>query len=285
MNVSLIVTLLFAVAALAGPASSQVLVSGFTRAGVDLKLSLPVAGRVEQLMVTEGDRVRRGDVILALDTGLELLEVERRKLLLEDVAKLAELRQREAVLREQVASARSLIEKQVISRKQVEDEEMIHRDVAAQLSALEMAKKREKVEFELARETLARRILRAPVDGTIAKINFRVGESLAANEPAIILVDSTRGRFVGTLPVSAAGRLSVGMTMRLMVSQTGGMILRQARIAFISPVTDAASGLVEVIAEFDNADKAIRPGVPAQMPVVGAGATHDASERRSIGTR
>ncbi len=281
MNARVLAAALCLWAALAATACAQVVVSGFTRARVDLKLSLPVAGRVEQLLVTEGDRVRKGDVILSLDTALEVLEVERRKLLLDDVAKLTELRQRESVLREQVSNARSLIETRVISRKQVEDEEMVYRDVLAQLSALEMAKKRERVEYDLAQEALARRILRAPADGVIAKINFRVGESLAANEPAVGLVDINRVRFVGTLPASAASRLAVGMTARLMLSREGGDIVRQARISFISPLTDAASGLVEVMAEFDNADNLVRPGIAGQMPIhLGAARGSVPAERR-----
>ena len=251
----------------ASPVSAQLVVSGITRARLDLKLSLPVAGRVEQLAVNEGDRVRKGDLILSLDKTIETLEVERRKLLLEDVAKLRELRQREGVLREQVTNARTLLETQLMSRKQVEDEEIVYRDVLAQLGGLEMVKKRELVEYELAQEALGRRILRAPADGIIAKIHFRVGESLAANEPAVGLVDTARVRFVGTLPASAAARLNVGMTARLTLAREGGEIVRQPRISFISPLTDAASGLVEVIAEFDNADKAVRPGVAGQMTI------------------
>jgi RND family efflux transporter MFP subunit len=264
--------LVLVLVAFASSAFAQGVVSGITRAKLDLKLSLPVAGRVEQLAVNEGDRVRKGDLILSLDKTLEALEVDRRKLLLDDVAKLGELRLREGVLREQVANARSLLVTQVMSRKQVEDEEMVYRDVLAQLGGLEMAKKRERVEYELAQEALARRILRAPADGTIAKIHFRVGESLAANEPAVGLVDITRVRFVGTLPASAAARLTVGMTARLALARDGGEIVRQARVSFVSPLTDAASGLVEVIAEFDNADRAVRPGIAGQMQIdVGAG--------------
>ena len=262
-----VAALLLTLAAFASPVSAQLVINGLTRARVDLKLSVPVAGRVEQLAVSEGDQVSKGDVILSLDKALETLEVDRRKLLLDDVSKLGELRLREAVLREQVANARSLLASQLVSRKQVEDEEMVLRDVLAQLGGLEMAKKRERVEYELAREALARRILRAPADGTIAKINFRVGESLAANEAAVSLVDIAKVRFVGTLPATAAARLSVGLTGRLVLAREGGEIVRQARISFVSPLTDAASGLVEVIAEFDNADKAVRPGIAGQLAI------------------
>ena len=271
-SIRVVVGLLWVVALCAawvGPASAQLVISGITRARLDLKLSLPVAGRVEQLAVKEGDRVKKGDVILSLDKTIEALEVDRRKLLLDDVSKLNELRQREGVLREQVANARALLATPVISRKQVEDEEMVYRDVLAQIGGLEMAKKRERVEYALAQEALSRRILRAPAEGTIAKIHFRIGESLAANEPAVGLVDISRVRFVGTLPASAAARLSVGMTARLVLARDGGEIVRQARISFVSPLTDAASGLVEVIAEFDNADKAVRPGIAGQMPING----------------
>lgn len=259
--------LILMLAAFVCPVSAQLTISGITRARLDLKLSLPVPGRVEQLAVSEGDQVSKGGVILSLDKALETLEVERRKLLLDDVSKLGELRQRETVLREQVANARNLLASQLVSRKQVEDEEMVLRDVLAQLGGLEMTKKRERVEYDLAQEALARRILRAPADGTIAKINFRVGESLAANDAAVSLVDITKVRFVGTLPASAAARLNVGMLGRLSLAREGGEIVRQARISFVSPLTDAASGLVEVIAEMDNADKAVRPGIAGQMTI------------------
>ena len=273
---------LLVLAVFASPVSAQLVVSGITRARLDLKLSLPVAGRVEQLVVNEGDWVSKGDLILSLDKTLEALEVDRRKLLLDDVSKLNELRQREGVLREQVANARSLLMTPVISRKQVEDEEMVYRDVLAQLGGLEMAKKRERVEYELAQEALARRILRAPADGTIAKIHFRVGESLAANEPAVGLVDISKVRFVGTLPANAAARLTVGMTAWLALAREGGEIVRRARISFVSPLTDAASGLVEVIAEFDNADKVVRPGIAGQMPIhVGASRSVAPAVRRA----
>jgi multidrug efflux pump subunit AcrA (membrane-fusion protein) len=110
---------------------------------------------------------------------------------------------------------------------------------------------------------------------------------LAANEPAVGLVDTTRVRFVGTLPASAAARLSVGMTARLALAREGGEILRQPKISFISPLTDAASGLVEVIAEFDNADKAVRPGIAGQMtiPVVESRSVQPATRRVPVSAR
>jgi multidrug efflux pump subunit AcrA (membrane-fusion protein) len=36
-------------------------------------------------------------------------------------------------------------------------------------------------------------------------------------------------------------------------------------LVFVSPVTDPSSGLVEVIAEFDNADGVVRPGITGRL--------------------
>jgi RND family efflux transporter MFP subunit len=262
----------------ASPVLAQVVMGGVSRAKVDLKLSLPVSGRVEQLRVSEGTKVIKGELILSLDKTLEELEVVRRRLLLDDLSKLHELQIREAVLREQVAKARTLLAAQLVSSKQVEDEEIVYQDVVAQLGALTMAKKREKVEYELAREALARRVLLAPTDGTISKVNVREGESLGVNESAVSLVDITVARFVGSLAANDAARLRIGMTGRLAFTRECGKqvrdcveIVRNARITFVSPVTDAASGLVEVFAEFDNADMVVRPGIAGQMVIQVAG--------------
>ena len=77
---------------------------------------------------------------------------------------------------------------------------------------------------------------------------------------------------------------AIGRAMAL--AREGGEIVRRARISFVSPLTDAASGLVEVIAEFDNADKVVRPGIAGQMPIhVGASGSHRHPAMRSASSR
>ena len=64
-----------------GALQAQPVASGYTQPVQELKLSLTAAGRIEALMVREGDRVRAGQVLLHLDRTLESLEVRRRQLL------------------------------------------------------------------------------------------------------------------------------------------------------------------------------------------------------------
>jgi len=238
---------------------------GVTQALRDVKLSMTVQGRIDNLLVREGQRVARGQELLRLDRALEELEVQRRRLLLADTARLVELRSKEKTLTEQVDALRPLLQTGGIARKQFEDEELALSNVIAERKAMEMAKQREKVELDLAVETYERRHLRAPISGVVTKILLREGESVAPNEPVMHLVDTSRVRFLGTVASTLGVQLKPGRTVTIMLGMDDRAPTRQARLVFVSPVTDAASGLVEVIAEFENADGSVKPGISGRM--------------------
>lgn len=238
---------------------------GITQAVGEVRLSMSVPGRVEAILVREGIRVRKGDLLLHLDRSLEELEVKRREVMLEDAAKLEELRAREKMLTEQVSHARALLESGGVSRKLVEDEELALQAASAERKALEYAKRREKVELDLAREAYERRHMRSPIAGVVTKIVPRVGESIPPNEPILTVVDISRVRFNGTFPAASATRLRAGTMVTIRIQQEGKTLSRQARVSFVSPVADPSSGLVELIAEFDNPDGSVRPGMLGQI--------------------
>jgi len=250
---------------------------GVTQALHEAKIGLAAAGRVEAVLVKEGDRVSRGDLLLHLDRALEDLEIKRRQVMLDDTSRLEELRRREVILGAQVAEARKLFESGGVSRKQAEDEELAWQSNVAERKALEFAKLREKLELDLAREGYERRHLRSPIDGVVTKVALRVGESAMPNEPVLTVVDVSRVRFIGTFPVSSLSPLRPGQSVSIRLAMEGRAVLRQAKLIFVSPVTDSASGLVELIAEFDNQDGSVRPGISGQIVV-----PQPAAERRPI---
>ena len=217
------------------------------------------------MLVREGSRVRQGQLLMHLDRTLEELEVQRRRLLVEDRARLEELKQKEKTLIQQVESLRPLLATGGVSRKQAEDEEMVLGAVIAERKALEASKQRERVELALAQEAYERRHLRSPIDGVITKVALRVGESVAPHEPLISVVDTSRVRFLGTIPARTGTKLQVGAMVKIELVQDGQPRSRLARVVFVSPVTDPSSGLIEVIAEFENADGSVRPGISGRM--------------------
>lgn len=247
------------------PARAQSQVVGVTQAVKETRLSMTNGGRVEGLLVREGQRVRAGQVLLHLDRNAEELEVRRRRLLVNDGSRLAELRDKEQVLSQQVELLRPLLESGGVSRKQLEDEEMALGAVRAERMAQEVGKQREQVELDQAIEAYERRHLRSPIAGMVTKIIPRVGESLSANDPVVHVVDVRRVRFLGTLPAQQGAKVKVGQMVSLRLGLEADAISRTARVVFVSPVVDTASGLVEFIAEFDNPDGVVRPGLTGRV--------------------
>ena len=247
------------------PASAQMMSSGITEAINDLSLSLPVAGRIEGLAVREGDRVTKGTEILHLDNRVEELELKRRKLALDDRSALNAAVRREKTLKDQWQSLRRLVETNTVARKQADEEELAYLTAMADRQALEVGEEREKIDVDLARELLARRSLVAPVEGVIVKIVRQVGESVDANQPVVQLVNTGRVRFVGNVDVAWGAQLKVGSPVGISVGPDAAPLIRQGVVTFVSPVVDRASGLMEVKAEFDNADGSVRPGLAGRF--------------------
>lgn len=271
MNTTLIIRrlsfsiLVAACAVVSDAVNAQSAPQGITQAMGEVKLSMTVPGRIDAILVREGMRVQKGDLLLHLDRSLEELEIKRREVMLEDVAKLEELRTREKMLTDQVSHARKLLESGGVSRKSVEDEELALQAASAERKVIEYAKRREKVELDLAREAYDRRHMRSPLNGVVTKILPQVGESVPPNEPIVTVVDISRVRFNGTFAAASATRLRAGNWVTIRIQQEGRTLTRQARVSFVSPVADPSSGLVEMIAEFDNPDGAVRPGMLGQI--------------------
>jgi len=251
--------------AFAGYGYAQPLAPGITQAIEFTKLSMTVGGRVEGIKVREGTRVKKNDLLLYLDCAKERLDVKRNKLIVADNVRLQALQERQNTLEKQVAAVEKLLESEAVSRKVAEDETLALQAVIAEKNALVMAKKLEKVELELARNAYDKCHMRSPIDGIVSRVMIHIGESIAPNEPVIEVVNVSRVRFIGTFPESGEQQLRKGQKIKIKVGLHDTAFVRDALVVFVSPVTDSASGLVEFIAEFENADASVRPGVAGQV--------------------
>lgn len=211
---------------------------GITEPFHDVTLGLADPGIIHKQFFDEGDSVKKGDVILELDTKLEVLDVARRKAVLE---------QDKTVLdsTSELFKSTKSVSKQDMSKAQADY------DVA-------------QAEYNIAVQQLADRRLVAPFSGHITDILLHPGAACAPYQPLVRLVDTSRCYFVGHIDGVAASNLKLNQPVSITVA--GGETV-SGKICFISPVVDAASGLARVKALFDNPDGKIRPGLAATLVV------------------
>jgi RND family efflux transporter MFP subunit len=247
-------------------AAEQVGISGFTEPVQDSSLGLSITGRITAIKVTEGETVKQGQLLLQLDQELEQLEVARRKLLWESKIEIESVTRQVKTLQKHLHTSRDLYQSTgSIPLEELENKELEHAFATAELTRLKIAEQREKIEYNTAREQLAKRNLYAPFAGQIAELLVAIGENCEVDTPLIRLIDNGHGYFVANVELEVAKNFAVGQQVQLQLQTGAEAVTTEATIMFISPLVDPASGLRKIKAEFDNQEQKLIPGVAGMM--------------------
>ncbi|MFK5926819.1 MAG: efflux RND transporter periplasmic adaptor subunit [Desulfuromusa sp.] len=246
--------------------AEQVGISGFTEPAQDSALGLSITGRVTAIKVAEGETVKRGQLLLQLDQDLELLEVKRRKLLWESKVEIKSVSLQVKTLQNHLNSTRDLYQSTgSIPREELENKELEHAFAVAELNRLKTAEQREKIEYNTARQQLTKRNLYAPFAGQIAEILIGIGENCEVDTPLIRLVDNSHGYFVANVELEIVTNLALGQQVQLQLQNGADPLTIEAKLVFISPLIDPASGLRKIKVEFDNQEQKVVPGVAGML--------------------
>jgi RND family efflux transporter MFP subunit len=120
-------------------------------------------------------------------------------------------------------------------------------------------------EYELAKEQVRKRSIVAPYDGFITELFLQVGEACQLQQPVLRLVDTRQCYFICNVEARAVQGLRPGQPAHLEIESGPAAVVIQGTISFVSPVVDAASGLMKVKVIFDNPEGKVRPGVAGKM--------------------
>jgi membrane fusion protein (multidrug efflux system) len=208
--------------------------------GVTLGAELP--GTVREVAFDSGQSIRRGAVLVRLDTSTE-------------EAQLVAARADATLARLALERARSLRDGGVNTPADLEGAEARSAQAGAAVAGLEAA--------------IAKKTIRAPFDGRVAIRQIEVGQVVTPGTPVASLqsVDPTFVDF--WLPQQSLAALQVGQQVRLRTDTYPGASW-EGRLATINPEVDPATRNVRIRASFANADGRLRPGMYANVEVVSA---------------
>lgn len=270
-----------------------VVVNGTLVAEEQVVLSLKVTGRLAQLGVDLGSRVRRGDVVAGLDPTDFRLRLEQAQAALEqarvrlglpargtddrvDPAATSIVRQARAVLDEARMTRERMTrlwEQEFIARAQLDTAVAAEQVAEARYQdALEEVRTRQAIlaqrrsELELAGQALEDTVLRAPLDGMIRERRAAVGEYLAAGSQVATLVRVHPLRLVLAVPEREAPAVRVGQPVRVTVE--GDRETYRGVVVRLSPALAEQSRTLTIEAEVANEHGRLRPGAFARAQIV-----------------
>ncbi|KPA18803.1 Secretion protein HlyD [Candidatus Magnetomorum sp. HK-1] len=229
-------------------------------------LSSSVDGTIKEILVKEGDWVQKGDPVIRLYRREQEMEVTLRFKIWKSKAALNAAQTEEKNLQELYKSSKQLYEK----NHSVSKEELTRLKVRSEQShfkrmELEIREEQERIQYELAKEQLSKRILYAPFQGIVTHIFLQAGERSKSNQQLIKLVNPKVCYFKCNAEERFAYTLKPGNKVTLYIQAGKKDIKKTGEVIFVSPVVDPASGLMKIKVIFENKDQLIRPGISGKM--------------------
>lgn len=204
-----------------------------------VKVSTEVPGVVRVIKFDSGQKVRKGQILVELDRGVEL-------------ADLASARASEDLARLSAERARALFQGHALPKAQLDSAESGLATASARVASLEAQ--------------IAHKIVRAPFAGRVGIRLVNVGQYLNPGTP-ITELESTEQNFVDfTLPQQQIDRLRVGMPVRINEGLPGRQ--GEATIAAIAPLVDPVTRSGEVRATVDEMETLMTPGMFVNVTVI-----------------
>ena len=270
-----------------------VVASGTLAADDSVVLGVKVAGRLAELGVDLGSRVKKGQIVARIDPGDYRLRVDQAVAALQqararlglrpdgtddrvDPEETALVRQARAVLDEaKLTRERSdrLLEQALIARAQVDAAEAAlkvaegrYQDAVEEVRNRQAVLAQRRSELELARQQLADTALVSPIDGAVGQRQASVGEYLAPGAPVATLVRLHPLRLRVAVPEREAAAVQVGQTVKVAVE--GDATEHSGRVARLSPAIQEQNRTLTIEAEIPNERGLIRPGSFARASIV-----------------
>ncbi|MFH1890795.1 MAG: efflux RND transporter periplasmic adaptor subunit [Candidatus Kuenenbacteria bacterium] len=121
----------------------------------------------------------------------------------------------------------------------------------------------------LAQSKLSDAIIRAPVDGTVVKINYKKGEQTSLASPIIEMIGKISLEIEVDIAESDIVKIRVGQKANVTLDSFGDEKVFKSSVVFIDPAETLISDVVyyEVKVQFDNEVEGIKPGMTANVTI------------------
>jgi RND family efflux transporter MFP subunit len=228
--------------------------TGTTFPRAEAQIGPNAGGVIAQILVKEGDRVRKGQVLFRQDNKDSALRVDQAKAALE--AAQVNLRATET----EFNRTKSMFDQKAVSQMQWDQ-------VAARMDGAKVGVSQAQVALNMAQKFHSDATVRSPISGLVTAKLKNEGEMATMMPPTVVLVvqDQSVLELRFRLPEKALTHIKVGEVVNASFEALG--LKRAAKVSRIQPAVDARTRTVEIVADIPNPDGALRSGLLAEVEV------------------
>ena len=217
------------------------------------------SGVIRDTHVHEGDRVKAGDELAALNRGVLLEELRLAQARAESIAVRDAAKSRVQMVSGQKGKLEALIPGGHVNPFEVEQKTSEYENAVAELKVAEDELKINKIEVDRIRAQIRQRIIISPIDGVVSEIHKQLGEHVSNNEPqyaTVVRVDQLKVRFYHDAETLA--KIPVGSEVHVLIGEARSRT--PATVMFVSPIIDPDSGTGRMDVVIENQDRKILSG-------------------------
>jgi membrane fusion protein (multidrug efflux system) len=227
--------------------SSVLRESGELVSPVQSEISAKIPGRVGEVFVDEGARVRKGQPLLSIESDYLKIEVDRAE------AALARAKAAEGEARRDFERKEGLLAKGSVSQA-------IYDRTLATLDQAEATRAEAEAALALAKQRLADAVMVSPIDGIVAERKTEVGERLGEATVAFVLVQMSPLKVRFRLPERYLAQVERGQVVRARVDPYPDEVF-EGKVTVVVRAVDPTTRTFVVEAEIPNRDERLKPGL------------------------
>lgn len=228
--------------------SSIAIVNGKIAADMEVSILPKMGGKVAEVNFQVGDKVRKGDVLVRLESTELQAQLQQAR------AGLAMAKANYESAQANLARTKSLFEQGAVSQQQLE---------AAQTAVATGSPDSASASVQLMEAQLANTIIKSPADGIVASRTVEVGE-MASQMPVMTIVDIEKVKVKTSVTEGEVNKLKLSQKVDVIVSAVGEEPFA-GTIVTISPAADSQSNTFPITIEIPNGEHKLKPGMFAEI--------------------
>ncbi|MBI4712594.1 MAG: efflux RND transporter periplasmic adaptor subunit [Planctomycetes bacterium] len=228
-----------------------------------------VSGRVEELLVKNGQAVQAGQVMLVIEHSMIKAQIDQSMSGRE--AATAQLKQLEinlANLEKELNRISALSKEGAVSESRKDQIETQFKAMQAQKETVQAQVKQLEAVLSQAQINLDEAHLKAPITGVISQRYVEVGDMVTPQRPVFTLIQAERVKIAASVPETVVGRIKAGATKTLINIDTYPDKIFEGLISYVAPAVDARSRNAEIEIELDNPAGLLKPGMFCRIELV-----------------
>ena len=226
---------------------------------VVVKVGSLVPGLLEAVHINRGDKVKEGQVIAQLGSGVEQATVS---LTSEQASSTAEIEAQQArlnLVEKKLDRTAELVRRNVASKGDLDAAVAEMEVVKRELSIAELRKRAAELELNRAKEVLQQKTIRSPIDGIVVEKTLSKGEYLDQDGKLATIAKLDPLHVEAFLPVSYFDKVEIGMTAQVQATEPVEQTFT-GTISVIDQVFDVASSTFGLRVNLLNPHGAIPAG-------------------------